>query len=114
MFTQKMIAVVTIHPNVLCVLTRYYDTYLPFLLEACNDENPDVRQVCTTYIMLDFSPQVPASSDRIFFQAAVYGLGVCAEFGGSVIKPLVGGTIFFPYIMEFISFYILFEFTVFY
>lgn len=26
---------------------KYYDTYLPFLLEACNDENPDVRQVCT-------------------------------------------------------------------
>lgn len=25
------------------------------------------------------------------FQAAVYGLGVCAEFGGSVFKPLVGG-----------------------
>ncbi|XP_059628773.1 uncharacterized protein LOC132271419 [Cornus florida] len=45
---------------------KYYDTYLPFLLEACNDDNPDVRQ------------------------AAVYGLGVCAEFGGSVIKPLVG------------------------
>ncbi|KAI3697013.1 hypothetical protein L6452_29707 [Arctium lappa] len=45
---------------------KYYDTYLPFLLEACNDENPDVRQ------------------------AAVYGLGVCAEHGGSVIKPLVG------------------------
>ncbi|GAB2222582.1 hypothetical protein Droror1_Dr00016701 [Drosera rotundifolia] len=45
---------------------RYYDTYLPFLLEACNDENSDVRQ------------------------AAVYGLGVCAEFGGSVFKPLVG------------------------
>ncbi|XP_021714948.1 importin-5-like [Chenopodium quinoa] len=45
---------------------KYYDTYLPFLFEACNDENPDVRQ------------------------AAVYGLGVCAEFGGSVFKPLVG------------------------
>ncbi|KAJ6961194.1 importin-5-like [Populus alba x Populus x berolinensis] len=45
---------------------KYYDTYLPFLLEACNDENPDVRQ------------------------AAVYGLGVCAEFGGSVFKSLVG------------------------
>ncbi|KAJ0941466.1 putative TOG domain, importin beta family [Helianthus annuus] len=45
---------------------KYYDTYLPFLLEACNDENPDVRQ------------------------AAVYGLGVCAEYGGSAIKPLVG------------------------
>ncbi|KAG8371759.1 hypothetical protein BUALT_Bualt13G0121700 [Buddleja alternifolia] len=45
---------------------KYYDTHLPFLLEACNDENPDVRQ------------------------AAVYGLGVCAEYGGSVFKPLVG------------------------
>ncbi|KAK9671724.1 hypothetical protein RND81_12G050400 [Saponaria officinalis] len=45
---------------------RYYDTFLPFLLEACNDEDPDVRQ------------------------AAVYGLGVCAELGGSVFKPLVG------------------------
>ncbi|XP_022718871.1 importin-5-like [Durio zibethinus] len=44
---------------------KYYDTYLPFLLEACNDENPDVCQ------------------------AAVYGVGVCAEFGGSVFKPLV-------------------------
>ncbi|KAJ9695633.1 hypothetical protein PVL29_010892 [Vitis rotundifolia] len=45
---------------------KYYDTYLPFLLEACNDENPHVRQ------------------------AAVYGIGVCAEFGGSAFKPLVG------------------------
>ncbi|KAL7617550.1 hypothetical protein Lser_V15G02609 [Lactuca serriola] len=45
---------------------KYYDTYVPFLLDACNDENPDIRQ------------------------AAVYGLGVCAEHGGSVIKPLVG------------------------
>lgn len=45
---------------------KYYDTYLPFLLEACNDENSDVRQ------------------------AAVYGIGVCAEFGGTVFRPLVG------------------------
>ncbi|XP_059429608.1 uncharacterized protein LOC132163363 [Corylus avellana] len=45
---------------------KYYDTFLPFLLEACNDENSDVRQ------------------------AAVYGLGVCAEFGGPVFKHLVG------------------------
>ncbi|KAL1540937.1 importin-5-like [Salvia divinorum] len=45
--------------------SMYYDTYLPFLFEACNDENADVRQ------------------------AAVYGLGVCAEFGGSAFKPLV-------------------------
>ena len=28
------------------------------------------------------------------FQAAVYGLGVCAEFGGSVFKPLVGGKVY--------------------
>jgi len=45
---------------------KYYDTYLPFLLEAANDENSDVRQ------------------------AAVYGVGVCAEFGGHVFRPLVG------------------------
>ncbi|KAJ0982706.1 hypothetical protein J5N97_010961 [Dioscorea zingiberensis] len=45
---------------------KYYDTYLPFLLEASNDVNADVRQ------------------------AAVYGIGVCAEFGGSVFRPLVG------------------------
>ncbi|KAL8159533.1 hypothetical protein V2J09_001070 [Rumex salicifolius] len=45
---------------------KYYDTYIPLLLEACSDESPDVRQ------------------------AAVYGLGVCAEFGGSAFKPLVG------------------------
>ncbi|XP_019093862.1 PREDICTED: importin-5 [Camelina sativa] len=45
---------------------KYYDTFVPFLLEACNDENADVRQ------------------------AAVYGIGICAEFGGSVFRPLVG------------------------
>ncbi|WCJ43619.1 ARM repeat superfamily protein [Euphorbia peplus] len=45
---------------------KYYDTYVPFLLEACTDQNPDVRQ------------------------AAVYGVGICAEFGASVFKPLVG------------------------
>ncbi|XP_028790376.1 importin-5 [Neltuma alba] len=45
---------------------KYYDFYLPFLLEACNDESADVRQ------------------------AAVYGVGVCAEFGGSVFKLFVG------------------------
>ncbi|KAG2300104.1 hypothetical protein Bca52824_036576 [Brassica carinata] len=44
-----------VHSLNLCTL--YYDTYLPFVLEACNDESPEVRQ------------------------AAVYGLGVCAEFG---------------------------------
>ncbi|KAH1033538.1 hypothetical protein J1N35_045712 [Gossypium stocksii] len=26
---------------------KYYDTYPPFILKACNDENPDVRQGCS-------------------------------------------------------------------
>uniref|UniRef100_A0A0C9QU83 TSA: Wollemia nobilis Ref_Wollemi_Transcript_9431_3919 transcribed RNA sequence n=1 Tax=Wollemia nobilis TaxID=56998 RepID=A0A0C9QU83_9CONI len=46
--------------------TKYYDTFVPFLLEACTDEDADVRQ------------------------AAVYGIGVCAERGGAKMKPLVG------------------------
>jgi hypothetical protein len=45
---------------------RYYDAYLPSLLEACTSENPDVRQ------------------------AAVYGIGICAEFGGSAFRPHTG------------------------
>ncbi|KAH7661814.1 Armadillo-like helical-containing protein [Dioscorea alata] len=45
---------------------KYYDTYLPFLLEASNDGDADVRQ------------------------AALYGIGVCAEFGGAMFRPLVG------------------------
>lgn len=32
--------------TVISVHVRYYETYLPFLLEASNDQNPDVRQVC--------------------------------------------------------------------
>lgn len=31
---------------------------------------------------------------NLFFQAAVYGVGVCAEFGGHVFRPLVGGRFF--------------------
>ncbi|XP_006650446.2 importin-5-like [Oryza brachyantha] len=45
---------------------RYYDAYLPSLLEACTSENPDIRQ------------------------AAVYGIGICAEFGGSAFRPHTG------------------------
>jgi HEAT repeat protein len=48
------------------VVLRYYDTYLPSLLEACTSENPDIRQ------------------------AAVYGIGICAEFGGSAFRPHTG------------------------
>ncbi|XP_024975878.1 importin-5-like [Cynara cardunculus var. scolymus] len=45
---------------------KYYDTFLPFLLEACNDSSTDVRQ------------------------AAVYGVGICAEFGGGAFRQFVG------------------------
>ncbi|GAB4851477.1 Importin-5 [Ancistrocladus abbreviatus] len=45
---------------------KYYDTYLYRLLDASSDENPDVRL------------------------AGAYGVGVCAEFGGSVFSPVVG------------------------
>ncbi|PWA89513.1 hypothetical protein CTI12_AA098300 [Artemisia annua] len=45
---------------------RSYETSLPFFIEACNDENSDVRQ------------------------AAAYGLGVCAQYSRSAIKPLIG------------------------
>lgn len=31
---------------------KYYDSYLPFLLEACNDECPDVRQVSPPFGLL--------------------------------------------------------------
>ncbi|KAM3217882.1 hypothetical protein P3L10_022411 [Capsicum annuum] len=45
---------------------RYFDTYLPFLLDWSNDENPRVRK------------------------NALYGLRICAEKGGSIFKPFVG------------------------
>nr|GEU75259.1 importin-5-like [Tanacetum cinerariifolium] len=45
---------------------KYYETFLPAVLEACNDTSTDVRQ------------------------AAVYGVGVCAEFGGGAFRPFVG------------------------
>ncbi|PHT97046.1 hypothetical protein BC332_34029 [Capsicum chinense] len=45
---------------------KYFDTYLPFLLDWSNDENPRVRK------------------------NALYGLRICAEKGGSIFKPFVG------------------------
>ncbi|KAM3327543.1 importin-5-like [Capsicum galapagoense] len=45
---------------------KYFDTYLPFLLDWSNDENPCVRK------------------------NALYGLRICAEKGGSIFKPFVG------------------------
>lgn len=36
-------------------------------------------------------------------QAAVYGVGVCAEFGGSVFKPLVRGSLFICCIFAFLQ-----------
>ncbi|GAB2219987.1 hypothetical protein Drorol1_Dr00007628 [Drosera rotundifolia] len=44
---------------------RYNSMCLPFLLDACIDENQEVRQL------------------------AVYVLGLCAEYGGSVFRPAV-------------------------
>jgi hypothetical protein len=35
---------------------KYYDTYLPFLLEASNDENSDVRQVCFFVLSCSLDP----------------------------------------------------------
>lgn len=46
--------------------SKYYDTFFPFLLEACNVADAAVRQ------------------------AAVYGIGICAEFGGIKVKPMIG------------------------
>lgn len=35
-----------------------------------------------------------------FVQAAVYGIGVCAEFGGAKFKSLVGGIAFIVFICD--------------
>ncbi|XP_059451308.1 uncharacterized protein LOC132182124 [Corylus avellana] len=43
---------------------KYYDTYLPFLLKVCDDENSDVKQ------------------------EAAHGIGVCAEFAQSKFKNI--------------------------
>ncbi|XP_070044649.1 uncharacterized protein [Nicotiana tomentosiformis] len=45
---------------------KYYDACLPLVLEASNDEDPNVRQT------------------------ALYGLGLWAEYGSSFFKPFVG------------------------
>ncbi|XP_022000236.1 importin-5 [Helianthus annuus] len=45
---------------------KYYGTFLPFVLEACNDTSTDIRH------------------------AAVYRVGMCAEYGGVAFRPYVG------------------------
>nr|XP_016458312.1 PREDICTED: importin-5-like isoform X1 [Nicotiana tabacum] len=45
---------------------KYYNMYLPFLLDACNDDSSDVRQ------------------------NALYGLGLSAEYGGYAFRPFIG------------------------
>ncbi|OIS98281.1 putative mitochondrial protein [Nicotiana attenuata] len=45
---------------------KYYNICLPFILDSSNDENPVLRE------------------------NALYGLGLCAEYGGSVFKPFIG------------------------
>ncbi|KAF9670235.1 hypothetical protein SADUNF_Sadunf13G0047300 [Salix dunnii] len=39
---------------------KYYDTYVPFLLEACNDGSPDVRQIVPAWLSC-----LPIKSDLI-------------------------------------------------
>ncbi|XP_059278722.1 uncharacterized protein LOC132032929 isoform X1 [Lycium ferocissimum] len=48
------------------VALKYYNLYLPFLLDASNDDNPYVRE------------------------AAVYGLRLCAEYRSYAFKPFIG------------------------
>lgn len=45
---------------------RYYPQFLPVVLEACSSSQPDIRQ------------------------AALYGIGVCAEHGAASFRPYVG------------------------
>ncbi|XP_019253065.1 PREDICTED: importin-5-like isoform X1 [Nicotiana attenuata] len=45
---------------------KYYNICLPFLLDSSNDENPVLRE------------------------NALYGLRLCAEYGGFVFKPFIG------------------------
>ncbi|XP_034684549.1 importin-5-like isoform X2 [Vitis riparia] len=44
---------------------KHYQSYLPFLLEACKSDKPEVQQV------------------------AAWTIGICAEFGGSFFKTIV-------------------------
>ncbi|GJS29297.1 reverse transcriptase domain-containing protein [Tanacetum coccineum] len=48
---------------------KYYETFLHVVLEACNDTSTDIRQ------------------------AAIYGVGVCAEFRGGAFRPFMGGSL---------------------
>ncbi|XP_059670758.1 uncharacterized protein LOC132316268 [Cornus florida] len=57
---------------------KYGDFYLPFLLQACKDENPNVQQ---KYLL-----SLPPSPSHML-QEAARGIGVCAEFGGAKFNP---------------------------
>ncbi|XP_070034901.1 uncharacterized protein [Nicotiana tomentosiformis] len=54
---------------------KYYDVRLPLVLEASNDEDPNVRQT------------------------ALYGLGLWAEYGLSFFKPFVGEALLRIYVV---------------
>ncbi|MCD7457320.1 hypothetical protein HAX54_034869 [Datura stramonium] len=65
---ERFIATCIIHFLLLeCpeVALKYYDVFLPLLVEASNDEVPEFRQL------------------------ALYGFGLYAEYGGSVFKPFL-------------------------
>ncbi|CAH1439783.1 unnamed protein product [Lactuca virosa] len=57
---------------------KYYDTYIPFLLDACNDENPDIRQVLSRLNFVIRHPNALQPDNIMAYDNAVSGLGkVC-------------------------------------
>ncbi|KAJ6704652.1 hypothetical protein OIU79_009550 [Salix purpurea] len=64
---------------------KYYDTYLPFLLEACNDENPDVRQLFSPEALSRLNvviqhPNAKQPDNVMAYDNAVSALGKICQF----------------------------------
>ena len=95
----------------LCCCYRYYDSFLPFLLEACNDEYPDVRQVhcpCLFYyilmLLIQFWDVIETLSHktikflcRLLFMVLVFVLSLVDLFSNPLLE--VSCTIPFSYLL---------------
>ena len=93
----------------LCCCYRYYDSFLPFLLEACNDEYPDVRHVhCPILVyyilmlLIQFWDVIEALSNktikflcRLLFMVLVFVLSLVDLFSAPLLE--VSCTIPFAY-----------------
>lgn len=93
----------------LCCCYRYYDSFLPFLLEACNDEYPDVRQVHCPFLvyyilmlLIQFWDVIEALSNktikflcRLLFMVLVFVLSLVDLFSTPLLE--VSCTIPFAY-----------------